>query len=84
MQSSMLLNIVKKSKRTQRPVKNLGLSCRKVKITPDNYIAFQVTRTSGKTLALFLEPSSKYGLCRYDKLGLILKSDHPYPILRVE
>ena len=74
----------KESKKAERSVRKLSLSCRKVGITTDSYAVFHIIGDSGKIFALFLEPSSKYGLCRYDEFGLKLAQDQVYPILRIE
>ncbi len=74
----------KESKRAERSVRKLSLSCRKVSITTDSYAILRIIGDSGKVLALFLEPNSKYGLCRHDEFSLTLKQGQAYPILRIE
>jgi ABC-type multidrug transport system fused ATPase/permease subunit len=48
-----------------------------------NYLLFPVNQEGGHSLALLLEPQSKYGLHRYSDLGLHLVSGLEYEILRV-
>ena len=47
------------------------------------YLIFPVAPESGHTLAVYLEPQSKYGLYRYPETGLTLNSGSVYPVLRV-
>lgn len=48
-----------------------------------HYHIFPTAQAGGRALAVFLEPESRYGLRRYDDLGLSVPSGECYPILRV-
>lgn len=49
----------------------------------DGYVLFPVTPDGGRSLAVYLEPESKYGLHRYPELNLTPRPDTTYPVLRV-
>ena len=49
----------------------------------DKHAIFPVNQEGGHSLAVFLEPRSKYGLHKYNDLGLLILPDSQYPILRV-
>lgn len=49
----------------------------------DDYFLFPIAQDGGHALALFLEPSAKYGLTRFALSGLSLQVGSAYPVLRV-
>ena len=49
----------------------------------DKFFIFPTSQRGGHSLAVFLEPDSKYGLHRYADLDLPIIPDSDYPILRV-
>ncbi|AIF85276.1 putative carboxypeptidase [Candidatus Nitrososphaera evergladensis SR1] len=49
----------------------------------DSYEIFPSSQLGGHSLAILLEPKSKYGLCRNKRFGLSLLPESYYPILRV-
>ncbi|MDR4507239.1 MAG: hypothetical protein MRJ65_03200 [Candidatus Brocadiaceae bacterium] len=48
-----------------------------------NYLLFPVTDNGGHILPVFLEPESKYCLFRCKEINLQLRTNMPYPILRI-
>lgn len=66
-----------------RAARSLTTTMRNVKIQPEEYVFFPVEQRGGQALAVFLEPESKYGLCRHPEADLSLEGDPTYPVLRI-
>lgn len=49
----------------------------------DDYLLYRVTPETARLLTVFLEPHSKYGLCRYPKLGLAPRVGFALPVIRI-
>lgn len=50
----------------------------------DNYRIFPTDQPGGAALAVCLEPTSQYGLARYDSSDIVVEPGLAYPILRCE
>ncbi len=74
---------VKYSTRKNRPPRKISLSVKSEQRRLDNFFIFPTAQKGGHSLAVFLEPESKYGLHRYNDLDLSILPDSEYPILRV-
>ena len=49
----------------------------------ENYLIFPTSQEGGHSLAVFLEPNSKYGLHRYQDTNLSMQTGSQYPIIRL-
>lgn len=67
----------------KRAARSVQVEKRLVSICQRDYAMFPVRQRGGNALAVFLEPESKYGLCRHPECQLTLASGADYPILRV-
>lgn len=77
-----IIQSVKPSSRENKPRK-ISLLIKTEQRRLDNYIIFPIDQEGGHSLAVFLEPESKYGLHRYNDLNLSILPKSHYPILRV-
>ncbi len=68
--------------KNRTPRKISTLTIREWKNLAD-YIVFPITQKGGHSLAIFLEPKSKYALHRYSELNLPIIPGTYYPILRL-
>ena len=83
MVESYQINEVQRSKRANRPPRNLSVTVHREQKLLNNYVLFPVMQDGGHALAVLLEPESKYGLTRFPRMDLNLRTASNYPILRV-
>ena len=72
------------SRRGNRSPKQIDLGSDTSLRTLDDHLLYPVHQPGGHALAVLLEPSSKYGLARFDSMHLTLQLGARYPILRRE
>jgi hypothetical protein len=74
---------LKPPKRPNRSPRKLSLCVGAEDRPLDYYVLVPVTTDGGAALAVFLEPTSKYGLARFAEMSLPLTPRSAYPVLRV-
>jgi len=74
---------VKHSRRENRYPRKISLRTTSIQKILDDYEIFPTDQEGGGSLAVFLEPQSKYGLHRFTELNLPISPELDYPILRV-
>jgi hypothetical protein len=77
------LAILRRIKRNGAIVAKISTTVERKHTALTDYDIFPTAQAGGRALAVFLEPESRYGLRRYDDLGLSVPSGELYPILRV-
>jgi hypothetical protein len=74
---------VEYSKRENRSPRRVAVTVVSKKMKLDDYEIFPTDQIGGHSLAIMLEPESKYGIHRNASLDLRILSESHYPILRV-
>ncbi len=74
---------VKQANRQNKSPRKISLVVKVEHKRLDSYIIFPISQEGGHSLAIFLEPESKYGLHRYSDLDVQVLPNSDYPILRV-
>lgn len=78
-----IIESAKPSSRENRSPRKISLLVKTEQKRLDNYVIFPVYQEGGHSLAVLLEPESKYGLHRYKDLNLPILANSQYPVLRV-
>ena len=71
------------SKREKRAPRRIQTGVLRVHRKLSNYCIYPVTPQTGRILAVFLEPESKFGLLRYPEMNLCTEQMSEYPVLRL-
>lgn len=72
------------SRRQDRSFGKIEAGLETTRLPLDDYLIFPTGQTGDAALALFLEPSSKYGLARHADSDIEVEPGHNFPILRCE
>lgn len=78
-----IIQSVKPSTRENRSPRKILVLVKTEQKRLHNFIIFPIKQEGGHSLAVFLEPESKYGLHRYNDMNLSIVPNSHYPILRV-
>lgn len=78
-----IIQSVKPSTRENRSPRKISILVKTEQKRLHNFIIFPINQEGGHSLAVFLEPESKYGLHRYNNMNLSIVPNSDYPILRV-
>lgn len=78
-----IVKSAQESKNKNKSARNVVVETRTEHRRLDDYVIFPIRQEGGNTLAVFLEPESKYGLSRYADLNLPLLPNSIYPVLRI-
>lgn len=71
------------SRRENRAPHRIDVEVLVERSTLDGYVTFPVDQAGGHSLAVLLEPQSKYGLVRFEEFGLPPKQGSVFSVLRV-
>ena len=79
----ILIDLAVPSPRPLRPPRRITTTTTSDRVALADYAVFRITPENRRALCVLLEPTSKYGLCRYPEFGLEPRTGDVYPIVRL-